>query len=106
MAKQNKTSNIGKPTNQTTKANREWKFPLERRNVYFILAGVATIMLGYILMTLGVTEDAAVIDGKWNNTLSVSVAPVILLIGYCILIPMGIMKDFSKKTDNTDNSKA
>lgn len=90
---------IGKAANEQ-KPSPAWKFPFGKMNIYFILAGVATILLGYLLMSTGITEDAATVDGKWNSALVVSVAPIILLIGYCVLIPMGILKNFDSKAEN------
>lgn len=34
---------------------------------------------------------AASISTSWDNPLSVNVAPVVLVIGYCVIIPIGIM---------------
>lgn len=73
-----------------------WEFPLEKKDMIFLLVGIGVIVLGYLLMTTGITEDPAVIDGKWNNPLAVTVAPMLLVIGYCVIIPMAILKFFSK----------
>lgn len=98
MAKSTMQS-IGKQAKEQ-KPSPSWKFSFGKKNIYFILAGVATIILGYVLMSTGITEEAAAVDGKWNNALAVSVAPIVLLIGYCVLIPMGIMKNFDTKAEN------
>ncbi len=92
---ENKKSNKAIAANTPT-----WKFPLGRKNIYFILAGIALIIIGYILMSLGITEDPAVVDGKWNNVFSVWIAPVVLIIGYCVVIPFGILKNFDKPTNS------
>lgn len=51
-------------------------------------------------MLLGVTDQPALPDGKWNNFFSVSLAPIVLVIGYCVIIPYGIMKSFKPKSEN------
>jgi hypothetical protein len=80
----------------------KWHFPLERKNLIIIGIGIATILLGYILMSLGIGDEPAYVDGKWNNVLSVSIAPLILVIGYCVIIPYGIYRTFATgKTENT-----
>jgi len=54
------------------------------------LLGIAVLVLviGYILLA----------QGPANNPLSKSVAPIILVVSYIVLIPCSII--FSKKTDN------
>lgn len=74
----------------------KWEFPLEKNNLMIIGAGLVVILLGYLLMATGVTEEPAVADGKWNNPLAVTVAPILLLIGYTVIIPYGIIKRFKK----------
>jgi len=43
--------------------------------------GLLTIILGYILMATGETESIQ----------SIKISPIILIIGYCILIPAAIL---------------
>ena len=43
--------------------------------------GLLTILLGYILMATGETESVQ----------SIKISPIILMIGYCILIPAAIL---------------
>lgn len=74
----------------------KWKFPLEKQNLIIIGVGLVVIILGYILMATGVTEEPALPEGKWNNPLAVTVAPILLVIGYCVIIPYGIIKRFNK----------
>ena len=78
------------------KAAVKWEFPLEKNNLIIIGIGLAVILIGYMLMATGVTEEPAIADGKWNNPLAVTVAPILLLIGYTVIIPYGIIKKFKK----------
>lgn len=82
----------------TTKVS--WNFPLQKQNFIIIGIGLAVILIGYLLMLLGVTDQPALPDGKWNNFFSVSLAPIVLVIGYCVIIPYGIMKSFKPKSEN------
>lgn len=65
----------------------EWEYPLHRNNFLLIVAGIGTIVLGYILMYVFGSKE-------WNSTIATAVAPVILVIGYCVIIPYAIIKFF------------
>jgi len=68
-----------------------WSMPFTRKNWIIIFSGIGLLVLGYALMATSITKDPANNDGVWNNSLAVSVAPVILTIAYCLVIPFGIM---------------
>lgn len=91
----NNTSNVKRPS--FSAGSQMWLFPLSRMNFYYLLAGLAVILIGYALMATGITDDPAVADGKWNNPMAVTIAPILLVIGYCVIIPMGLLKNFNKK---------
>lgn len=55
--------------------------PFEKQNITIILAGVLIIVLGYYLMSVSETMGSLALD----------IAPIILVIGYLIVIPYGIM---------------
>jgi hypothetical protein len=78
----------------------QWHFPLEKKNLIIIGIGIAVVIFGYILMSFGITETPAAVNGTWNNVFSVSIAPLLLIIGYCVIIPYGIFRTFSS-TDKT-----
>lgn len=61
--------------------------PLERKNIMFIVFGVAVVSLGYILMGSG---DAL-------GFVPLNISPIVLVIGYLIVIPMGIMYGARRK---------
>lgn len=73
-----------------------WRFPLEKQNLIVIAIGIVVILVGYGLMSTGMSEEPAIPDGKWNNALAVTIAPLLLIIGYCVIIPFGILKKFNK----------
>ena len=66
-----------------------WK----KRNYLLIGAGLITLIVGYILMA----------QGEWDSFISLSISPIILLVGYLIIIPLAIFfklpKSGKKETD-------
>jgi hypothetical protein len=58
-----------------------FKMPFEQKNMMYILIGIGTITLGYILMGMSETMGFMALD----------VSPIILLLGYLAVIPFGIM---------------
>ena len=50
------------------------------RNLVIFLVGLVVLAVGYILLSIS----------PWDNPLSRSLAPVVLLIGYLVIIPIGI----------------
>jgi hypothetical protein len=71
--------------------------PFERKNVLIILAGVAIIALGYLIMWASPTM----------SPMALTVSPIVLLIGYLIVVPMGILagtRTFKRTTDEPSAS--
>lgn len=99
MAKQIQQSKTDKLKTQkkSRKTKVTWQFPLTRQNYIVLGIGIGIIILGYVLMATGITEEPALPKGKWNNYLAVYYAPILLVIGYCIVIPYGLMMGFKKK---------
>jgi hypothetical protein len=50
-------------------------------NFKLLAAGLVLVVVGYILLG----------QGPVNNPLSTSVAPVVLVIAYCVIIPLSIV---------------
>jgi hypothetical protein len=91
-----------RPQSRASQKN-SWELPLIKKNLQILGIGIIVILVGFGLMATGITEEAAVPDGTWNNPLAVSVAPIVLLIGYCVIIPYGIMKFFKgNESESTD----
>ncbi|MBI1804786.1 MAG: DUF3098 domain-containing protein [Ignavibacteriae bacterium] len=63
------------------KQKRDDIFPLEKENFVIIGIGLLTIVLGYIALS------GNTVEGFRQLTLS----PILLLLGYCVIIPIGIM---------------
>lgn len=70
---------------RSTSSKTTWTFPWTNTNIVGIGIGVAVIVVGFILLYMGTVTS-------WDNPLSVSVAPVVLVIGYCVIVPWAIMR--------------
>jgi len=55
--------------------------PFTRTNYVILMTGIVLIVLGYLALS---TEP-------WDGTMALVVAPVLLVAGYCVVIPVGIM---------------
>ncbi len=80
----------------------KWKFPFTKKNYIILAIGLGVIFLGYGLMATGITNEPAVPDGRWNNPFAVVIAPILLIIGYLVVIPYGILKHFGNDTNSTE----
>lgn len=77
-----------------------WNFPFTKKNFIIAAIGFVVILIGYILMATGISNQPALESGTpWNNPFAVTIAPILLLIGYCIIIPYAIIKYFGKDKD-------
>ena len=73
---------MGKATKRETPDFHYWNF--NKMNYLIFGIGILTIIAGYILMITGETESYQ----------SVKLAPMILLIGYIVVIPLAILCKF------------
>ncbi|MDD3715954.1 MAG: DUF3098 domain-containing protein [Candidatus Marinimicrobia bacterium] len=62
---------------------------LTRTNLYIFIASLLVIALGYVLMAIGDTYDA----------LSLYVSPIVLVIGYVVILPLSILYRSKKSKD-------
>lgn len=60
---------------------------LTKTNLYIFLVAIAVLIVGYVVMAIGDTYDA----------LSLYVSPIILTIGYVVVLPMSIL--YKKKAE-------
>ncbi len=58
----------------------------DSRNYAIFGAGIGVIIIGFIAM----------MQGPWNSFLSLHMAPILLVIGYCVLLPIAILKRWDK----------
>ena len=67
------------------------------RNNYILIAlGLLTLIIGFIIMG----------QGSWDNPVSLSVSPIILLLAYLIIFPLAILykKKKNSKSEEADGS--
>ena len=60
------------------------KIALDKRNLLLFALGIVVISIGFFMIGIS----------PWDNPVSLSVAPIVLLIGYFIIFPWAI---FSRK---------
>ncbi|MDP4198940.1 MAG: hypothetical protein Q8922_06795 [Bacteroidota bacterium] len=84
------------PTRQTPLARakkhddaptRKFEMPFEGKNIRIILLGVLVVGLGYLIMWQSPTMS-------WT---ALTLSPIILIIGYCVIIPYGILAGVRSK---------
>jgi hypothetical protein len=63
------------------KSSKEEKLPLGKQNFAIIGVGIAVIIGGYLAM----------LEGSVEGFLPLVVAPILLVLGYCVIIPFGIL---------------
>ena len=65
---------------KTNKNNNSNNWPFNKKNYLLFGIGILVIILGYIIM----------VTGEVNSFQSVKLAPVLLVIGYLVIIPLSI----------------
>jgi hypothetical protein len=63
--------------------------PFTKVNYEILGAGMLCIILGYI----------ALAQDPWNGTMPLVIAPILLVLGYCVVIPIGILFRNKKNTE-------
>ncbi len=71
---------------------KDEKLPLAKENFVIIGIGLAVILVGYL----------ALANGPIEGFLPLVLAPILLVLGYCVIIPLGIL--FKKSYIKTGNS--
>ena len=74
------------------KIRQKTSIPFGRENYVFFLIGLLIIIIGYVFMAQGPA------DSFWSLTL----APILLVISYCIIIPISII--YKKKSTQKENT--
>lgn len=66
-------------------------FPFSRQNYVLLLAGLGVVILGFILMSGGGSDDPDVFSEAIFSHRRITLAPILVLIGYG-LVMVAIMK--------------
>jgi hypothetical protein len=77
---------------QRRKGSRDTVIAFSRENFIIMGAGLLVILMGY----------AAMLDGSVEGFLPLVVAPILLVLGYCVIIPLGILYKKSYIQARTD----
>ena len=75
---------MAKPVNKRESKRKQVKethLPLGKQNFMILGGGLLVILAGYLTMLTGSVE----------GFLPLVVAPILLVVGYCVLIPIGIL---------------
>jgi hypothetical protein len=64
--------------------------PFSKKNYQILGIGLLTIIFGYVALS----------QQPWDGTMPLVVAPILLVLGYCVIIPYGILYRAKKETPN------
>ncbi len=64
----------------------EGKFALPKKNILYIIAGFAIMVLGYVLMSGGGSDNPDVFNHEMFSFRRITLAPVVILIGMVVEI--------------------
>ncbi len=79
------------------KEETKTEFVFDRKNYKFMLIGVAFIVLGFILMTGGGSDDPNVFNPEIYNWQRIRLAPAMVLLGFAIEVYAILLKPDSKE---------
>ena len=63
------------------KKNKTQKLPFTRTNYILFGVGLAVLIVGFKLLSIG----------PWNSVSSLTIAPILLILAYCIIFPVAIL---------------
>ena len=66
--------------------SEERGFAVPKKNILYIIAGFAILVLGYVLMSGGGSDDPNVFNEEMFSVRRITVAPVVILIGIVVEI--------------------
>ncbi len=100
----NTTKTNQKPV-QTKHAKKEHQFGFvfTKINLYLMFAGIAFLVLGYLLMAGGKSNDPAVFSDAIFNTQRLVVSPILLVVGFTIEIFAIMYRPKTKNENNPEN---
>jgi hypothetical protein len=84
-------SNLDNKKNKNEQDNNETKMPFGRDNYLWVLIGIAFLLVGFLLMIGGGSDDPDVFNEAIFSFRRLTLAPILVLAGFCIEI-YAIMK--------------
>ncbi len=70
--------------------------PIDRKGLYILLAGVALILLGFILMSGGGVKDPQVFNYAMFDFRRIVLAPIVIVAGIAVIIVSIVRKPKDK----------
>ncbi|MCX2681076.1 DUF3098 domain-containing protein [Galbibacter sp. EGI 63066] len=89
---------MSKKKNQNTKTDQEFIF--QKKNYMFMFIGLAFIVLGFILMSGGGSDDPNVFNTDIFSFRRIRLAPTLILIGFGIEVYAILLNPNKKKSNN------
>jgi uncharacterized membrane protein len=86
MAQRDRAKKPGKPA-QRKRERRVEAFVWRPRNALMMVAGILSIIVGYFLLGKG----------------SITAAPVLLVLGYCVIVPLSVILWVRKPEDRRES---
>ncbi|MCF8242434.1 MAG: DUF3098 domain-containing protein [Melioribacteraceae bacterium] len=77
---------------QKTKLQSPFKDYFDKSNYILLATGVVIVIIGFFLMA----------QGPWDNPVSMTISPLVLLVAYLIIFPLSIMYK-KKRTGSKEN---
>ncbi len=84
------------------KKEHQFGFVFTKINIYIMLAGIVFLILGYILMVGGKSNDPNVFNDAIFNKQRLTVAPILLVVGFVIEL-IAIMYRPKQKTEESNS---
>ncbi len=75
------------------------KFAFEKKNYIFLTAGIALVLLGFVLMSGGASQDPNVFSEEIFSFRRITLAPFVVLVGYGVIGYAIMYKSKKSKTN-------
>lgn len=85
-----------------TETEREFSWPFGKKNYLLFALGIISIILGYITLA-NTAVDPNPDEGGWGQ-IFLTLSPALLVLGYCVLIPISIIVDSGKAEDKEQDN--
>ncbi|GBE30852.1 MAG TPA: hypothetical protein ENH10_06535 [Bacteroidetes bacterium] len=72
---------VEKPGKMVRAENLRFSWPFDRKNLIWFLGAIAVIIIGYVFLG----------HGPYDSVSSMTIGPILLVIGYLILVPVSIL---------------
>lgn len=84
----------------TTENQEKESFALSAKNYKVMLIGIAVVVLGFILMMGGGTEDPMEFNEDIFSFRRITLAPIVVMVGYAVIFYSIVKKDTSSPSES------